>query len=99
MTNHLPPEYHSPSWIDAVLAVLVTIALVVICITMGGCGSLDRQYVAADRATYDALTPQITTWIDADTTLSETLAGDYRSLVYSWGRRIDAAEELLETSE
>jgi hypothetical protein len=87
-----------PNWRDYALMFTLVVCLVALWCCQG-CGSLDRQYVAADRATYDALAPQIGKWIDADSTLSSTLADDYRGVVYSWGRRIDAGEELLEGSD
>lgn len=87
-----------PGWLDYLLMVLM-VAAAISSLLLTGCGSLDEVYVRADRATYDALSPAITRWVASDTTLTETMAEDYGALMYSWERRIDAAEELLEADE
>jgi hypothetical protein len=61
-----------------------------------GCGSLQADYVAADRATYKAMKP----CIDAGIAAVGTMEGKaYKLLVDSWDGRLVAAEEKIKKQE
>ena len=63
-----------------------------------GCGSLHADYIAKDRATYDAMQPCIDAGIDA--VGSSTLEGrSFKLLNRSWDGRLDAAEEKVKKQE
>ena len=57
-----------------------------------GCGSLHADYVASDRATYEAMQP----CIDAGISAVGGIEGKaFRLLNRSWDGRLDAAEEKI----
>lgn len=68
-----------------------TSPLVLLVVTAAGC-SLNGQFVAADRATYDALVPEYDAYVDSDSRLSPDQKDRRHETTRSWKARLDAAE-------
>lgn len=65
-----------------------------------GCGSLHADYVAADRANYDAIAPVVSAYIHGDTVPPTSDRKDFlESKLVLWNARIAAAEEALAAEE
>lgn len=61
-----------------------------------GCCGLQEEYVAADRANYEALKPFIQSWVDTDSTLDADDKLDFQDKLIGWNARIERAEKSLE---
>lgn len=59
---------------------------------VSGCGSLDREYVRADRATFDAIAPEYLDYIREDGDLDAEQKHLRRLNVGAWQQRLEAAE-------
>jgi len=81
-----------PRKIDLFLIVAVFLSILLVS-TMSGCGSVNKDYILADEATYNALEPTIELGIanEEDKELQE----DLKALVISWKSRIEAAKKSL----
>lgn len=63
-----------------------------------GCGSLHKDYVAADRATYDVVAPAVEKWLEKEPgNVCETPQDvqDWKLKLRSWGFRLAEAEKLI----
>lgn len=71
---------------------LIGFLFVVACL-LSGCGSIAKEYVAADRATYEAIAPEYRKYVEAD----ESLDDDGKKLRLansdSWKYRLEQAEK------
>lgn len=61
-----------------------------------GCGSIAKQYVEADRKTYDAIAPEYRKYVEADESLDEDSKKLRLANVASWGYRLEQAEKAGE---
>jgi hypothetical protein len=66
-------------------------ALIGLAATVGGCGPAS-SYIAADRATYEAVAPEYAGYVDADPTLSDVQKQRRHRTADSWLLRIRQAE-------
>lgn len=83
-----------PCWIDYVA--LLTVAVVVISmLSSGGCTSPKSAWVEADRALYNALSPMIPLWVEADTMLTDLQREDYHQLMQAWKMALEDGEKLV----
>lgn len=75
----------------------IKFALIMACaIAVGvisGCATIPAVYVAADRATYNAIAPEYLEYVTQDGTYSPEQKELRRLTIESWERRIKAAEE------
>lgn len=62
-------------------------------VCLSACGSLNKQYVEADRVTYEQISPIISDWygLKDDPGLEQAV----RIKMQSWEHRIEAAENAL----
>jgi hypothetical protein len=81
-SKHIPP----PS-ANVLLALILPAFLL-----LGGC-QIGSSYVAADRATYEAIAPEYTGYLAADPKLDDSQKDRRRRTVQTWERRIEAAEK------
>lgn len=75
-------------WIIGIVALAVVAALL-----MTACGSLDKQYVEADRATFDAVAPRYSKYLDEDKALDDTTRQERKDTITSWRVRLETAEK------
>lgn len=68
---------------------LVTAAL---CLFAAGC-ALDKEYVKADRLTYEAVAPAYLKYVEADPALDQEQKERRKRTVATWKLRISKAEE------
>jgi hypothetical protein len=66
---------------------LTLIGIVALCLSAGGC-ALNKDYVKADKATFDAIAPEYLRYIDLDTTLDKEQKDRRHRTVDSWNLRI-----------
>lgn len=59
---------------------------------LGACTTASDTYVKADRATYDAIVPDYINYVQADNGLTQEQKDRRMRLVWSWQKRIEAAE-------
>ncbi len=83
-----------PTVKDYLLFSGLVVIIVLLWFSQIGCGSLDRQYVQADRGTYNVLSKHCYRWIGADTSLCEGYRSALQALIRSWDFRIAQAESL-----
>lgn len=75
------------------LPILFALALV-------GCGSLNADYVRADRANYDAIAPIVSGYVhDTLVPPTDNLREVYEAKLVLWNARIAAAEKALAEAE
>ena len=60
---------------------------------LAACGSLDRQYVEADRATFEAIAPAYSAYVEDDGTLSDDQRSLRLGLVELRRMRLEEAEK------
>lgn len=84
----------STVYVGGTVLALVGMAVIgaVILLTMSGCASIDKAYVAADRVTYEAIGPEYTGYVNRDPDLREWEKSLRVSNVESWEDRITEAE-------
>lgn len=61
-------------------------------LALAGCATPDRLYVAADRATYEAVAPSWSAYISVDPSLTAQQRARRLTLIETWRQRIEAAE-------
>jgi uncharacterized protein YceK len=57
-----------------------------------GCSSVGKEYVAADRATYSVIAPELRKYHSEDSNLSDETKARWERLLNSWDLRIRAEE-------
>lgn len=67
--------------------------LFVAAMLLPGCGSIAKQYVEADRKTFDAIAPEYRKYVDADESLSDDEKKLRHATADSWGYRLEQAEK------
>lgn len=65
----------------------------VLALLMPGCGSIAKEYVSADRATYNAIEPEYRKYVEADESLGDAAKALRYATLDSWKYRLDQAEE------
>lgn len=63
-----------------------------------GCGSLQEEYVEADRQTYEVVAPQIEKWLQWEPALTlqdQDAIEDWHRKLRSWKFRIEKAEKAI----
>ena len=68
------------------------IALLALSLTSPGC-SISKEYVAADKATYDAIAPEYLKYVGTDATLDAEQKARRERTIKSWKLRIDGSAE------
>lgn len=63
---------------------------------LAGCGSVAKEYVAADRKTFDAIAPEYSKYVEADESLDEDSKKLRLANVAAWGYRLEQAEKAGE---
>lgn len=58
-----------------------------------GCGSIAKEYVAADRQTYEAVAPEYRKYVEADAGLDDDAKKLRLATLDSWDYRIGQAEK------
>jgi hypothetical protein len=71
---------------------LLGFCFVVVCL-LPGCGSIAQEYVAADRATYEAVAPEYQKYVDADPALDDDAKALRKATLASWAYRMEQAEK------
>lgn len=71
-------------------------AIILLLLTCQACASVPELYVDADRATFDAVAPEYTRYIESDADLDDGQKDRRLRTLDTWERRIQAAEEGLE---
>lgn len=74
-----------------IIGILFVGALIIL--TMSGCSSIDKAYVIADRATYEAIAPEYTQYVNRDDSLRDWEKSLRVANVESWDDRIVEAEK------
>lgn len=66
----------------------------ILCATLllAGCGSIAKEYVSADRATFEAIAPEYLEYVKADDKLDEDAKKLREANIDSWEYRILQAE-------
>ena len=77
----------------SILAALLPLALLLG--ACNGCTTPGAAYVAADRATYEAITPYYLVKVEADPELTEAQKARRKRLVETWRLRLEKAEEAV----
>ena len=72
--------------------ILLLLAMASLC----SCGSIPDIYVAADRATFDAVAPDYVAYVNGDESLNDDQRRRRLRTIESWDMRITAAEETDE---
>lgn len=78
---------------------------VVLCATMPSCkffaraASTPENWVVADRATYEVVVPDYTTYIEEDPAIPDLEKKAKIEMLRSWGVRLRAAEETIKDIE
>jgi hypothetical protein len=62
---------------------------------LAGCPALDRRYVAAERATHDAVAPEYRQYVEQDPALSAEQQARRQRTLEAWAARLDEAERGL----
>lgn len=70
-------------------------ALLLVALAASGCGSLNDQYVEADRATFDAVASRYKMYVDADPNLTPLQKKSKKNTIDSWEARLTGAEDFL----
>jgi hypothetical protein len=71
------------------------LAVAVLAVSLSGCKSLNRDYVAADEETYKTIEADHRAYVGADPKLTDEQKVRRIRLINSWRERIDAAKESL----
>lgn len=58
-----------------------------------GCGSIAKEYVGADRQTYEAIAPEYQKYVDADPALDADAKALRKATLESWRYRLEQAEK------
>ncbi len=69
----------------------VTLLVAILCLTFVGCGSIEKTYVDADRATYEAIAED---WVELQP--SDMRKKVAKAVIESWLARIEAAEKDID---
>lgn len=69
-----------------------SLAIVSLFLCATGC-ALNKEYVKADRLTYEAIAPAYLKYIDADPALDQEQKDRRKRTVATWKLRLDKAEE------
>ena len=69
---------------------------VVLALMLPGCGSIAKEYVGADRATYNAIAPEYREYVEADADLDDDAKALRLANLDSWDYRITQAEKAGE---
>lgn len=69
-----------------------SLAIVALCLFAAGC-SLNQDYVKADQATFDAITPEYLKYVEADPSLDQDQKDRRKRTVATWKLRMDKARE------
>lgn len=90
------PSYRHAIW-EILGAVLICAALLATMV-IGGCqwGEPCRPYIESERGIFDALAPELRTYIGADTAKTERIKRLELDLIDDWEAGLEAFEELLE---
>lgn len=75
--------------------VLLALAAAAIAFLFGGCSAVPPEFVAAERAVYDAIADDYLAYVEDDTRLSAARKHDKTELVLTWFARIAEAEDAL----
>jgi hypothetical protein len=67
---------------------LVLILVYALLVALVGCNSIDKIYIEADLATYSAIAPEYSDYVDQDENLTDEEKQDRYALLDSWLRRI-----------
>lgn len=70
--------------------------LLAVAVLVQGCGSIASSYVAADRATFEAIEPEYRRYVDADESLDDDAKALRLATLDSWGWRIAQADKAGE---
>lgn len=65
-------------------------------LTCQGCGTIAKEYVAADRAMYEAVAPEHRKYVQADATLSDDDKKLRLATLDAWNYRLEQAEKAGE---
>lgn len=79
---------HAVAW-PVVAAVVFALAVLIVC---PGCSSLDKQYVGADRLTYNAIGIGHASYVDSDDKLTKKQKSRLQRLLRSWEARLIEGE-------
>ncbi|MEO0478407.1 MAG: hypothetical protein AAF196_02905 [Planctomycetota bacterium] len=74
----------------------VVVVAALLCV---GCEGPRASYVAADRATFEAVAPNYRLYVQADESLTEADVQSELDLVRSWEKRIEGEEALLQEQD
>lgn len=90
-------RYHTARELGMEWEKLAVLAAIVGLIVLGvsGCTTPAREYIEADRATFDAIAPEYREYVTGDDVLSEIEKDVRLHTLQSWDERIAAAEEAL----
>lgn len=89
LVGHLQvPRPRIPTWFRAIGTLLVLLLCVA---ALTSCTPV-QSYVAADRATYEAIAPAHARYVAQDAALSPEQKQDRRDLLDTWRKRLEAAE-------
>ena len=77
----------SMTQIGVLCFLLITIVL------SSNCASISKEYVAADKATYQAIAPKYSEYCLEDSSLTQLEKDMCKELIKSWEERITAAED------
>jgi len=70
--------------------------LLLLAVLLGGCGSLQADYVRADESTYKTVGKEWLRYVEADKALSTAQKQRRRRKAKAWKARLDAALQSLE---
>jgi len=70
--------------------------LLLICFLISGCGTLNADYVRADRDTFNAIAPSFKKYVEADESLTDDQVRDRLLTLDTWNKRIERGENLVE---
>ena len=65
-------------------------------LVLGGCGSIAKEYVSADRLTYNAIEPEYRKYVEADESFDDEAKALRYANLDSWDYRIKQAEKAGE---
>ena len=69
---------------------------VVLATMLPGCGSIAKEYVGADRATFEAIEPEYRRYVDTDDSLDDDAKALRLATLDSWRYRIEQADKAGE---
>ena len=62
-------------------------------VLLSGCNAIPDAWIKADRATFDAVAGEYQGYVEADTLMTPMGKKLRKATIYSWQRRIEAAED------